>query len=210
MPNAHPRSHRALLMNRKQLLNLCVAVLVPVVSGCSSTASNVTDEQAAATTAEPSSRQFVIQAAQGNLAEIQTSQLALSKSQNPDVRAFAQHMIDDHQSANQELAALALADNLTLPTSLDPEHERALQTLRSETGASFDAAYTRQMTQDHDKAIALFHAAVASERVDPRLKALAEKLLPTLEQHRDMVAKLESNPTTTRSASGPDERGEQR
>jgi predicted outer membrane protein len=44
-------------------------------------------------TSRLTSKEFVKRAAQSNIAEIKVSQLALSKTQNPDVRAFAQQII---------------------------------------------------------------------------------------------------------------------
>jgi predicted outer membrane protein len=47
---------------------------------------------------------FRLQAMQANAFEIQSSQIALSKSRNPAVRNFAQHAIRDHRAANVALA----------------------------------------------------------------------------------------------------------
>ncbi len=41
------------------------------------------------------------------IAEIETSRLALEKSQSADIKAFANMMITDHSKANDELAAIA-------------------------------------------------------------------------------------------------------
>lgn len=43
----------------------------------------------------------------GNKGEIEISQLAQQKSQNPEVKAFAQKMIKDHQQMNQQLQGLS-------------------------------------------------------------------------------------------------------
>lgn len=43
----------------------------------------------------------------GNKGEIEVSQLAQQKSQNPEVKAFAQKMIQDHQQMNQQLQGLS-------------------------------------------------------------------------------------------------------
>src|SRR5471032_1094455 len=50
---------------------------------------------------------FVDDASAKGLAEIQTSQLALEKSQSGDIQSFAKMMIDDHTAANKKLADLA-------------------------------------------------------------------------------------------------------
>src|SRR5437870_1452241 len=54
-----------------------------------------------------SDRSFMKDAAQDGAAEVETSKMAQSKATNPDVKAFADQMVKDHTSANEELAALA-------------------------------------------------------------------------------------------------------
>src|SRR5690606_2979817 len=71
-----------------------------------------TDNQPAASTGNGESaladedQDFLENAIQGSHAEIVGSQLALEKTENNDVRAFAQMMIDDHQKMVQEAEAL--------------------------------------------------------------------------------------------------------
>src|SRR5436305_1121932 len=46
---------------------------------------------------------FANEAAQGGMAEVQIGQLAVSKTQNSEVKQFAQKMVADHTKANDEL-----------------------------------------------------------------------------------------------------------
>lgn len=142
------------------------------------------------------SKEFVKRAAQSNVAEIRVSQLALSKTQNPDVRAFAQQMIDDHSKANSELAQVAKTQNLEVPDAPDMMHRASMKLLQAKSGDSFDSAYMEQMNKDHQKTIKLFQSASSSNEVDPQLKALATKTLPILEQHHQHVAQLETKKST--------------
>lgn len=149
-----------------------------------------------------SSQEFVKKAAEANLAEVKTSQLALEKAQSPEVKSFAQRMIDDHQKAGSELQSLAQSKNLKVPDDTDMKHKAAMKMLQAKSGESFDSAYIDQMNKDHEKAIKLFQSAANSSKVDPDLKQLASKVLPTLEQHHQLVAKLETNkPSRSASAS---------
>jgi putative membrane protein len=140
--------------------------------------------------AEPSSQQFVTKAAQANVAEIKTSQLALSKSQDPQVRKFAQEMIDDHTKANQQLSTLAGGKNLKVPDDTDVMHKTSMKMLESKSGASFDKSYISQMEKDHKKTVELFRDASNSSKVDPDLKSFASSTLPTLQHHEQSVTKL--------------------
>ncbi|MEL6059782.1 MULTISPECIES: DUF4142 domain-containing protein [unclassified Methylobacterium] len=51
-----------------------------------------------------SANDFRLQSMQANAFEIQSSQIALSKSRNPRVRSYAQEVIRDHRAANVALA----------------------------------------------------------------------------------------------------------
>ncbi len=59
---------------------------------------------------------FMMEAARGGMAEVELSKLATTKAQNPEVKKFAQQMIQDHTNANTELKQLAGKKNVTLPT----------------------------------------------------------------------------------------------
>ena len=138
---------------------------------------------------------FVKQAAQGGMTEVELGKVAQSKAQDPEVRKFADDMVKDHSEANEELAALAKGKGLTVPSSLDAEHKAIVQTLSAKSGADFDAAYSKQMAEDHDKTLALFQGAAKSSDLD--VAAFARKTLPTLQAHRQMADKL---PASSRSA----------
>jgi putative membrane protein len=63
-------------------------------------------------------QQFVIDAAQGGMAEVQLGQLALERSRNPEVKQFARQMIQEHTRANERLMRLATQKGITPPTTL--------------------------------------------------------------------------------------------
>jgi len=50
----------------------------------------------------------------------------------------------------------------------------------------------RQMVGDHEKAVELFKTASADTTLDPDLRALAKKTLPTVEEHLADARRLES------------------
>jgi putative membrane protein len=139
---------------------------------------------------------FVKKAALGGMTEVEASKLAVSKAQDPQVRAFAQKMVKEHTAANEELTSLAQKKGWNVPSSLDSEHKAIVQKLSSKSGEAFDTAYAKQMLEDHEKTVALFKAATRSSDAD--LAAWVEKTLPTIEQHEQMAATL---PGASRSAS---------
>jgi len=136
----------------------------------------------------PAPSVFVTKAAQAGMAEVELGNVALSKSQNPEIRNFAQRMVTDHGKANAELATIARANGIDVPTQLDAEHQAMVQKMKAKSGAEFDAEYSRHMSMDHSKAISLFESATKTS--DPELAKFAQKTLPTLREHKKLTQKL--------------------
>jgi predicted outer membrane protein len=125
----------------------------------------------------------VMDMAMVNMAEVEMGKLAQSKSQNPDVKTFAQQMIDDHTKGLAEVQAVAQAKGITLPTELDTKHKAMATRLSKLEGEKFDREYMRVGgVASHKEAHALL---VKNEKnvKDADVKGLATKMRPTVEQH---------------------------
>lgn len=136
------------------------------------------------------SNDFVDNAAQGGITEVEAGKLALEKSGSADVKAFAQHMITDHTQANQALASLAKKLDIEVPddAALTDKAKKMILEIRDE---SFDKAYANNQVDAHEKTVELFKKEAASSDT-PELKAFAEKTLPTLEAHLKMAKALQA------------------
>lgn len=129
-------------------------------------------------------QQFVDQAASGGMFEVQSSQLALDRNVDQETQLFAQRMLIDHRSANEELMAIAQRQGLSVPVQMQPKHADMLDELRGLQGEAFQRRYHELQEQAHQEAIALFENATESLQ-DPELTRFAERTLPTLTDHRD-------------------------
>jgi putative membrane protein len=128
-----------------------------------------------------------IDIAQSNIAEIQTGQLALSKSQNPQVRAYAQKMIDDHGMAMQELQRIVQTTGVALPGDTDLKHKAIAAELRLLTGETFDRQYMSQVgVTDHKRTHELLQETVSSAG-NPALRAYAQRILPVVTRHLEQA-----------------------
>jgi putative membrane protein len=143
--------------------------------------------QANTSQASPDSRGFLRVAGQDGRAEVALAELAATKAQSPDVKAYAERLHRDHEKANTELDTLAQQMNVTVsdPSSAQQDVERRLEGL---SGAAFDRAYIQQMVRDHEKAITAFTA--ASKGADSQVKDFAARTLPTLKDHLSRAQKL--------------------
>jgi putative membrane protein len=135
---------------------------------------------------------FATQAAVMGKAEVELGQLALEKSQDSNLRAYAQRMIRDHTAANAKLKKLATQENITLPATLDTEQQSLKQKLANLQGADFDRQYKQAMAQGHEKAVALFQSASQSPQMPQEFKEFAASSLATLEDHREQAHELVS------------------
>lgn len=139
-----------------------------------------------------------------NMAEVEAGNLALQKSQNTEVRAFAQQMVDDHSRGLDEVKAVAQAKGVMLPTELDAKHQALNSKLAAQSGDRFDRAYVEHAgVKGHREAKAIVAKAQTAGK-DPDVKAVAAKLQPTIDQHIGHVQQLSASikGTTASGASG--------
>ena len=140
---------------------------------------------------------FVNKAAQGGMAEVELGQLAQQKATNPQVKQFAEHMVNDHSKANDQLKQLAEQKNMSLPHDLDNRAELTKARLEQLSGEKFDRAYMRSMVKDHTNDVAEFQLA-SKNATDPAIKNFASETLPTLREHLKEAEKIA--PTTAQAA----------
>jgi putative membrane protein len=171
--------------------------------GTSATATGgATTGAAAGAALSRADQKIITDMAQANMAEIETGKLAQSKSQNDQVKNFAQQMIDDHTKALTELQQLAQAKGATLPTDLDMKHKAMSAKLAAMSGDSFDKAYMSQAgVADHKRTHSMLQQNQARAK-DPELKALAAKLLPTVDQHLNAANQLQGTKGAKQSTTG--------
>ena len=131
---------------------------------------------------------FAMMAASSDLFEIQSSQLALSRSQNGPIRQFAQMMISDHTMMTQQLMAAAQAAGLPPMTPrMLPMHAQMYARLQAAgTGRNFDNAYAREQVMAHEAALRL-HQNYARRGDAPSLRAVANAAVPKVSAHLQMA-----------------------
>ena len=142
---------------------------------------------------------FVKNAAADGVAEVKLGELARDKAENPAVKEFGAMMATDHGKANEELAAIATAKGIEVPSELDGKHKSLHAKLSKLSGAEFDKEYSSEMVKAHKKAVSDFEKASKSAK-DPEVKAFAEKTLPTLKHHLEKAQSLQSGEKAKKGA----------
>jgi putative membrane protein len=132
---------------------------------------------------------FATAAANGGMAEVALGKLALTKTANASIKAFAQMMVTDHGKANDELMGIAKTKNITLPMEPDSAHLKKADELGKMNGVDFDKAYVAAMIDGHKKTLDLMNKE-AKDGNDAELKDFAAKTAPIVQTHLDAINKI--------------------
>jgi putative membrane protein len=140
--------------------------------------------------------EFVRMLDRANTLELDEAKYVVSRTKDPAVHQFAQHMIDDHSTAAVKLEAATRGTNLRPTPPSDngnpPGPTRGLMRLESLTGAQLDTDYMRMQVPAHQRALSLLNWE-AQNGTNTGLKTLATSLIPTVQQHLQIAQTYLSN-----------------
>lgn len=148
----------------------------PAAPAASAAAPGVTDPQIAA----------IVVAA--NEADIKWAKLALEKTQNAQVRGFAEAMVNDHGGVNQK--AVELVTRLGVTPEPNPTSQQLAQggdathaTLSQKSGAEFDKAYIDNEVAYHRTVLEAVDNTLVPNAQNAELKELLVSVRPAFENH---------------------------
>jgi putative membrane protein len=130
------------------------------------------------------STDFLVDAFNGGMTEVQLGDLAQRKAVDGSVKSFGTMMVNDHTSANNQIKSLALERNVSLPASIGDENKKLVDDLSNKSGKEFDIAYINAMIDDHEKDIKEFEKASNNVK-DLDVKNFVDNTLPVLRRHLD-------------------------
>ena len=145
----------------KRLRLLWVAVAAIAISGCSKTEGTkpaAPGESAARPGAVgtggaganvKSDDDFVRDVAMKNIAEIELSRMALTKATRPEIKAFAQGIVTDHDAAANKLKSAVSGQPIEWPAQLEGKQKETADELAGKQGADFDRDYLKAMIESH-------------------------------------------------------------
>ncbi len=140
-----------------------------------------------------SAEDFAEKAGAAGATEVEMGKLGAQKATNAEVKAYAQKMVADHTKSNKELMAAAKSKGLEVPTEPDLMHKGMKKKFEAQgADADFDHDFMEQMVKDHEATVELFETAANDTTLDPDMRALAKKTLPTLKQHLAEAKTLEA------------------
>lgn len=134
-------------------------------------------------------KMFVTKAMQGSLAEVQLGQLTLQKSNNDQVKQFAQRMIDDHTKLNEQMKPVAQQLGAQVPSQISKGDRKTIAKLQALSGSAYDQAYIKDMVKDHKQDLTDFQTEASSGQ-DQTVKDAASQGSKIIAGHLQMAQQL--------------------
>jgi putative membrane protein len=133
-----------------------------------------------------------------DLSQMELGKLAAQKASSSEVRDYGQQLVSDYASVDQQVLAMAQKMAVDLDkgarshkatrteNAREPKLERKLKTA---SGADFDKMFLEQTRADHEQLITKLQQD-RDNSTDQDLEALLDKIIPILEQHRELATVL--------------------
>lgn len=134
-------------------------------------------------------KSFVRKASEGGMAEVQLGQLAQQKSTSPDVKQFAEKMVNDHTQLNNQMQPIAQQMGVSSPKSISKQDKKEMQKLEQLSGQQFEQAYIKCMIKDHKKDLSEFRQEASSTQ-NSQLKQAAEQGAQVINQHLHLIEQI--------------------
>jgi len=127
-------------------------------------------------------KHFIREATESSTNEVALSRIAAERTTNPEIKAFAQQMLADHQQLNSDLQALASQKGIDVSKAVEKGNSSDIESLSNKSPKDFDEAYIKRMASSHEDAVDLFKNEVADGQ-DKDTVALAARYLPIVTAH---------------------------
>jgi putative membrane protein len=132
-----------------------------------------------------------------NTIDVQNGQLALSKTQDPEVKAFANQMVADHTSVNKKATELVARLKVRPKES---ETSRILASgaattrasLEAKAGAEFDRAYIENEVAYHQAVLDMLDEVLIPSARNKDLKSLLENVRPAFVAHLEHAKHIQA------------------
>jgi predicted outer membrane protein len=199
----------------------CAAALTAGCNGNNRTDNTIVHDNTVGTAGSgvsTSDKNFVHEVLSDGTAEVEMSTLAKERAADPEVKRFAQMMIDDHTNAGKLLTQVATTYGIPAQPQLDDKHKGLMDKLSKLRGADFDKEYMNAMVDDHESAVKDVRsrvdedrsltdrltgknpedrASVKPEPSDDKVKIAinewAANVLPTVEHHLDRAKEIKDH-----------------
>jgi putative membrane protein len=144
-------------------------------------------------------QQFVKEAIEADLAEVQVGQLAQQKGDSQQVKQFGQTLQQDHSQNLQKAQELAQQVGVTAPTQPSAQQKKMYEKLSKLSGPKFDKQFAKDMVADHKKDVAKFQK---EGKGQGQVAQFAQQTTPVLQKHLQMAQEIENQGATVGGKAG--------
>ncbi|MEZ0483026.1 DUF4142 domain-containing protein [Fibrella aquatica] len=144
---------------------------------------------------------LMMEVAMGGMMQLETSQVAVQKSTNPEVREMAQAEIEEQTGLAAKLKEIASAKGITLPAAPDTKTQEMVSKMQGMEPAALERHYVQEHAVKGHETLDKVMSKVESKGKDTDLMAVAKAAHPLVKTHlkvaRELNAKLRSGNTST-------------
>lgn len=133
---------------------------------------------------------FARAATRGLIRDIRLAELAARRAQRPEVRRFAQIVVEHRHAAYVALRRLAEGTRLVLPKEMDAGQERDIRRLAQLQDADFDREFLREIAQADYVRFFKFELKSGALRVDPSVETYAREQLLIIQRDIERAQRL--------------------
>ena len=138
----------------------------------------------------PRPDEFLSRAMECNSIEREVAQFAAKTATNPDVRAFAQRLAEDHTKMATKLADTAKNLKVTLTPVPDKAARDQVAAIEKLTGKDLDQKFLAFIVASHEKALQQIDQA-AKQTKDEAVRAFAEEAAKAIRKHHEEAKELQ-------------------
>jgi putative membrane protein len=127
-------------------------------------------------------------AAETSMTQVDFGKLAEQKAQNPEVKKFAQLLVEEHSKITEQLKELGMSGHINLPTSINSRDAETHRELEREP-SGFDHHYAAAVASQLAREVGEFERG-ASMSSKPALKDFFDRTKPTLQAELQQAKRL--------------------
>ena len=153
--------------------------------------------QQGATSSLDADRQFVQESIRTNLFEVAVGKDVANRTENQEVKEFAQTMVDYHSKANENLRQVAQQIGIEAPSSMNQWQQAMVKHMQGLKTQELDRKYMFHQAGAHHIKL-LNHRFAILQASKQQVKQLAQRMYPTLQEHKQKADRI-----SEQIASGP-------
>jgi putative membrane protein len=121
--------------------------------------------------------------------ELRLGRLAQQKAVNAQVKQFAQRMVNDHQTMQNEWRGVASKYKVPIASTLKPSSQQQVTLMSQLSGAEFDRGFMTAMVDNHQEAVNVLQSRGLNS-ASTQVRTLVNRGLPIVQEHLRMAQQI--------------------